>query len=87
MSTTEYREFRISFVDDFVEVSRVGSPPFMSFKNPASFSVSYAGISTGWGSEGDWEFCGFGKQGKVARLKKCVMITEAVEDTSTQLEL
>ena len=41
----------------------------MSFKNPASFSVSYAGISTGWGSEGDWEFCGFGKQGKVARLK------------------
>ena len=60
-SNTEYREYHISFGSNLVEVSEVGNQPFMSYKNPNGFDVSYIGISTGWGSEGIWEFCGFGK--------------------------
>ena len=61
LSDTEYHEFRISFGNDFVEVSRVGGQPFMSFRNQTSFDVSYAGIATWYESEGHWEFCGLGK--------------------------
>ena len=61
LSDTEYREFLVEFANDFIKVSRVGEPPFMSFQNPTSFDVAYIGISSGWGSDGYWQFCGFGK--------------------------
>ncbi|XP_072042584.1 C-type mannose receptor 2-like [Amphiura filiformis] len=58
LTATEYREFRVSFENDLVEVSRIGDAPFMSFQNTDSIDVKYVGISTGWGSEGSWKFCG-----------------------------
>ncbi|XP_072040493.1 uncharacterized protein [Amphiura filiformis] len=58
LSATEYREFRVSFDNDLVEVSRVGEAPFMSFKNRNTIDVKYVGILTGFGSDGSWNFCG-----------------------------
>ncbi len=61
LSGTEYREFLISFANDLIEVGIVGSSPFISYQSSTSIDVSYIGITTGYGSEGSWEFCGFGK--------------------------
>ncbi len=61
LSSSEFREFHVSFANDLIEVSEVGGPPFLRYQNPTHFDVFYAGIATGWGSDGDWEFCGFGK--------------------------
>ncbi|XP_072017442.1 uncharacterized protein [Amphiura filiformis] len=58
LNATEYREFRVSFGNDLVEVSRARDAPFMSFQNTGSINVNYVGISTGFGSDGSWKFCG-----------------------------
>ena len=62
LSATEYRQFNVSFANDFVQVSKVGdNEPFMTYQNEESYNVSYIGILTYWGSDGDWIFCGFDK--------------------------
>ncbi|XP_072027799.1 uncharacterized protein [Amphiura filiformis] len=57
LSATEYRQFRVSFGDDLVEVFS-DETSVMSFQNTGSIDVNYVGISTGWGSEGSFKFCG-----------------------------
>ena len=60
LSSTEYRQFNVSFANDFVQVSKVGeNEPFITYQNEKSYNVSYIGILTYWGSDGDWVFCGF----------------------------
>ncbi|XP_072013077.1 uncharacterized protein [Amphiura filiformis] len=60
LSSTECRDYNISFENgDLVTVSRVGqASPFMSFQNTNRFDVRTIGISTGFGSQGIWTFCG-----------------------------
>ena len=58
LSTTEFRIFYISIVNDLVQVGLAGEEPFMSQQNPKSFgTVSYIGVASGWGSDADWVFC------------------------------
>ena len=62
LSTTEYRTFYISFVDDLVQVGLAGEEPFMSRQNPNSFgTVSYVGVASGFGNDADWVFCEIGE--------------------------
>jgi hypothetical protein len=61
LSTSEEREFYVSFANDLVEVGLVGEDPFISHKLECHVDVKYIGIATGWGGKADWTFCGYGK--------------------------
>ena len=64
LSDAEMRDFYVSFENNLLEVGRVGeAEPFIS--HPMTCPVmpidyKYIGITSGYGSNADWIFCGFG---------------------------
>ncbi|XP_072020010.1 uncharacterized protein [Amphiura filiformis] len=60
LSPDEDRHFNISFTDGYVQVGLVGEEPIMSHQfNPDEFQFNYLGISTGFGSTGNWTICNY----------------------------
>ncbi|XP_078691370.1 uncharacterized protein LOC144921857 isoform X1 [Branchiostoma floridae x Branchiostoma belcheri] len=81
-SPTEYRTFWINLASDgTISVGKGGeSLPFMSWTDPNPIRVSYAGYSTGWGSEGRWKFC---SETATTQASTTVGTTEVVTSTPT----
>ena len=71
----EYRLFVLEFDGSVIRVFKGGEvTPFMEFSDDVPFKVNYIGISTGWGSAGDWIFftVEFPKGGSKHRHFLCV---------------
>ncbi|XP_019614801.1 PREDICTED: cell wall protein RBR3-like [Branchiostoma belcheri] len=81
-SPTEYRTFWINLASDgTISVGKGGeSLPFMSWTDPNPIRVSYAGYSTGWGSDGRWKFC---SETGTTQASTTVGTTEVVATTPT----
>ena len=67
VSPNSFRSFWISFSPGFVAVGRAGEDAFMKCRDPPGndvysapkpIDVKYVGFSTGWGSTGEFRFCG-----------------------------
>ena len=53
----EYRDFELHYDGSVIRLFKGGEDePFMKFNDNKPFKVNYIGISTGWGSKGDWIF-------------------------------
>ena len=56
--------------DGEIDVGLVGESPFMSYRHDNSWPINYIGLSTGWGSEGSFEFCGYLGHGMFTSLER-----------------
>ena len=65
LSDAEMRDFYVSFEDNLLKVGRVGkAEPFISHLMTCPVMPTYykyIGITSGYGTNADWVFCGFGK--------------------------
>ena len=62
LNSGEFREFRISWAGGKISVFKAGEKtPFMTYTHSTPFPVKYVGYTTGWGSSGQFVFCGVGK--------------------------
>ncbi|XP_072018636.1 uncharacterized protein [Amphiura filiformis] len=64
MSPTEDKHFYITFEGSVINVGIVGMAPILSHQFDEEPIINFIGISTGWGSTGQWTFCGYGKKRK-----------------------
>ena len=65
LSGTEMRDFYVSFENNLLKVGHVGeAEPLILHPMPCpvmSTDYKYIGITSGYGQNADWIFCGFGK--------------------------
>ena len=61
INATESREFHISFANNILEISPQGEAPILTYPINCPLEVKYIGIASGFGSAGDWIYCGRGK--------------------------
>ncbi|XP_072018635.1 uncharacterized protein [Amphiura filiformis] len=59
MSPTEDKHFYITFEGSVINVGIVGMAPILSHQFDEEPIINFIGISTGWGSTGQWTFCGY----------------------------
>ncbi|XP_033109631.1 uncharacterized protein LOC117110909 isoform X8 [Anneissia japonica] len=60
LNQNRYNQFWIRFVNGEIAVGYIGDRAFMTYKDPNPLDINYVGYSTGWGSTGNFEFCGIG---------------------------
>ena len=65
LSGTEMRDFYVSFENNLLTIGRVDeAEPLIFYPMPCpvmSTDYKYIGITSGYGQNADWIFCGFGK--------------------------
>ena len=57
LSPTEFRGFWITYNNGVIKVGKEGQAAFMEWTDPTPLPVNNIGYSTGWGSNGQFEFC------------------------------
>ncbi|XP_072019677.1 uncharacterized protein [Amphiura filiformis] len=59
MSPTEDKHFYVTFEGSVINVGIVGMAPILTHQFDEEPTINFIGISTGWGSTGQWTFCGY----------------------------
>ncbi|XP_077996703.1 C3 and PZP-like alpha-2-macroglobulin domain-containing protein 8 [Glandiceps talaboti] len=57
LSPNEFRGFWITYNNSVIKVGKEGHAAFMEWTDPNPLPVNNIGYSTGWGSNGEFEFC------------------------------
>ncbi|XP_071941074.1 uncharacterized protein [Antedon mediterranea] len=60
LNSESFRKFWIDFADSTISVGAENEPAFMVYTDDNPLQVLYVGFTTGWGSNGNFQFCGFG---------------------------
>ncbi|XP_072025650.1 adhesion G protein-coupled receptor L3-like [Amphiura filiformis] len=57
LSTTEEREFFVQFVNNSLQIGKVGEAPFMTVNYSCTVDIKYVGIASGYDGDVDWKYC------------------------------
>ena len=61
LNKKKLRKYVITFRKNRVTVGFPGKKPFIDTKVDCPLKVKYIGVASGYGSDADWKFCGYGK--------------------------